>query len=44
MPAAMDADKGDLLRVYFLQGLAVTDRNEPVFSAMDDVSVTRYFR
>ena len=43
MPAAMYADQGNLLRVDLLQGFAVTDGNQPVFGAMNDIGMTFYF-
>ena len=43
MPATVYADKGDLTRVDFLQGLAVPDRDQPVLSAMNDVGMASYF-
>ena len=37
MPAPVNVDEGDLSRIYFLQGLAVADGNEPVFCAVYNV-------
>lgn len=44
MSATMNAYKSDLLGIYLLQRLAMPDGYQPVFGAMDNVSVTLYIR
>ena len=44
MAASVDADKGYHPGIYLLQGFAVTDRDEHVFSAMNNVGMALYFR
>ena len=43
MPAAMDADQGNLAGVYFLQGFTVPDGDQPVFCAMNDIGMAFHF-
>jgi CDP-glycerol glycerophosphotransferase (TagB/SpsB family) len=43
MPASLYSDKGDHPGVDLLQCLAVPDRYQPVFGAVQDISVTFYF-
>ena len=42
MFASMYTDKGDLMWIDFLQGLALPDRDQPVFGAMDNIGMTVY--
>ena len=42
VPATLDADQGDLIRVNLLQLFTVTDGNEPVFRSVNDISMAVY--
>lgn len=44
MSPTMYAYECDLLGVYFLQRLAVSEGDQPVFGAVDNVSMTLYVR
>lgn len=43
MPSAMDADQRDLMRIEALQLLTVAYRDQPVFGAVQDISMTIHF-
>lgn len=42
MPATLDADQRNFMRIYLLQSFTIPDRDQPIFSAVNNIGMTIY--